>query len=211
MNSAFFAPLVFTAALSFLVTPFVIKFSKKYGLIDDPRTNPHPKVIHTTPIPRGGGLAIFIAVLLAASFYLSLDKKLIGILLGGLVLTITGLLDDKYNLNPYLRLLIGFAASLFPIMSGIGIAFVSNPLGGIIDLSHPRIAFEFFGEHSIWLIADLFALFWITFLMNMVNMGAKGVDGQLSGVAVISALTIMFTSLKFFGDSSQTMVIILPL
>lgn len=209
MNSFIILPIIFSALLAFIATPVVIVFAKRFNLIDDPKLNNHPKVIHSTPIPRGGGLAIFIAILIASCFYLSIDKKLIGILLGGLILTITGILDDKYNLNPYLRLFIGFTAALFPIMSGIGIAFVSNPLGGIIDLSYPRITFEFFGQHSIWLLADLFALFWVTFLMNMVNMGAKGVDGQLSGVAVISALTIMFTSLKFFEDSSQESVIIL--
>jgi UDP-GlcNAc:undecaprenyl-phosphate GlcNAc-1-phosphate transferase len=45
--------------------------------------------------------------------------------------------------------------------------------------------------------------------MNMVNMGAKGVDGQLSGVIPIAALTIAFLSLRFIGDSSQWPVIIL--
>jgi UDP-GlcNAc:undecaprenyl-phosphate GlcNAc-1-phosphate transferase len=121
-----------------------------------------------------------------------------------------GTLDDKYNLNPYLRLFLGFAASAAPIAAGIGISFVSNPLGGIIDLSHPQISFALFGvTHSIWILSDLFAILWITFLMNMVNMGAKGVDGQLSGVTVIAALTIAFLSLKFSADITQWPVIIL--
>jgi UDP-GlcNAc:undecaprenyl-phosphate GlcNAc-1-phosphate transferase len=120
-----------------------------------------------------------------------------------------GILDDKYNLNPYLRLGLGFLAAAAPIAAGIGIAFITNPWGGTINLSQPQITFNLFGTHSIWLIADLFALFWITFLMNMINMGAKGVDGQLSGVTVIAALTIATLSLKFSADITQWPVIIL--
>jgi UDP-GlcNAc:undecaprenyl-phosphate GlcNAc-1-phosphate transferase len=121
-----------------------------------------------------------------------------------------GFLDDKYNLNPYLRLGLGLLAAAIPIASGIGVSFLSNPFGGIIDLSRPQIIFSILGQtHSIWILSDIFALFWITFLMNMVNMGAKGVDGQLSGVTAISALTIAFLSLRFSADIAQWPVIIL--
>ena len=105
-------------------------------------------------------------------------------------------MDDKYNLNPYVRIAIGFLAASIPIISGIGISFLTNPLGGIIDLSNP-------------LISDLFALVWIVFMMNMLNMGAKGVDGQLSGVTVISALTITALSFYYSADITQWPVILL--
>jgi UDP-GlcNAc:undecaprenyl-phosphate GlcNAc-1-phosphate transferase len=121
-----------------------------------------------------------------------------------------GILDDRLNLNPYLRLALGFIAAAAPIAAGIGISFISNPLGGIINLNQPQINFTILGStHSIWVLSDLFALLWITFLMNMVNMGAKGVDGQLSGVTVIAALTIAFLSLRFSADITQWPVIIL--
>lgn len=192
------------------MTPVVIKFAKRIGIIDDPAKNKHPKVIHTYPVPRGGGIPIFIALILTSVFFLPLDKQLIGILAGATILVIMGVLDDKYNLNPYLRLIICVLAAAMPILSGIGIPFVTNPMGGMIDLSNPQITFEFMNKtHSIWMISNLFAVFWITFLMNIVNMGAKGVDGQLSGVTVIAALTIAFLSLKFSADITQWPVIIL--
>lgn len=129
---------------------------------------------------------------------------------GAALIIIMGLLDDKYDLNPYLRLVLGFAAALFPIAAGIGIAFISNPFGGIINLSQPQLHFSLFGDaKSIWVLSDLFAFFWIVFMMNMLNMGAKGVDGQLSGVVVIAAATIALLSLKFSADITQWPVIIL--
>ncbi len=209
-NKLSLIPGLLAGILTYVFTPFVIAFSKKFGLIDDPRAQKHPKVIHTHPIPRGGGLAIFLGFFIATIFSLPLDKYLIGIIIGGVIIVIMGLLDDKYNLNPYLRLLIGFIAALAPIAAGIGIAFISNPLGGTIDLSRPQIHFNLFGEvKSIWIISDLFALLWIVFMMNMINMGAKGVDGQLTGVVAIAAAIIAALSLKFSADITQWPTIIL--
>jgi len=205
-----FLPGLLSLIVAFLVTPFVIKLAYKIGIIDNPQKNKHPKVIHTYPTPRGGGLAIYIAVITISLVFLPLDKHLIGILVGATIIIIMGILDDKYNLNPYLRIVIGFIAAAAPIISGIGIAYISNPAGGIINLSNPKINFLFLGEErSIWLLSDLFALFWIVFMMNMLNMGAKGVDGQLSGVAAIAAITIALLSLKFSADITQWPIITL--
>ena len=192
-----------------MATAIVIKYAKRLGIMDDPKKTNHPKVIHTTPTPRGGGIPIFVSLLAAAFIFLPFDKHLVGILAGALVLVVMGFLDDKYNLHPYLRIGLGLFAASLPIIAGIGISFVSNPLGGIIDLSQPQLTFNLFGSHTIWLLSDLFAVLWITFLMNMVNMGAKGVDGQLSGVVLISALTIAFLSLRFSADIAQWPVIVL--
>ncbi len=195
---------------SFLTTPLVIKLAWKLGIIDDPTKSKHIKVIHTYPVPRGGGLALFVAILVASLIFLPIDKHLKGILGGAAVLALMGILDDKYNLNPYLRLAGGFLAAGIPIAAGIGIAFLSNPMGGIIDLSQPQINFYFLGEQrSIWVLSDAFALIWIVFVMNMLNMGAKGVDGQLPGVVVVAATTIAALSLKFSADITQWPVIIL--
>ena len=221
-------PLLASAVFAYLATPIVIKYAAKLGLIDDPKKKKHPKVIHTYPVPRGGGIAIFIAVFLTISIFLPIDKHIRGILAGATVIAVLGYFDDKHDLNPYLRLLVGLFAASIPIAAGIGISFASLPhsiflnipgvetllvpgtAGGIIDLSFPRFTFEFLSEtRSIWLISDLFALFWIVALMYFVNIGASGVDGQLSGTAVVAALTIAILSLQFSADITQWPVIIL--
>ena len=203
-------PFLFSLISSFLLTPLIIKFANLTGIIDDPKKNKHPKVIHTYPVPRGGGLAVFLAVAVCSLLFLPLDKHLIGILIGAFILTVLGILDDKFDLNPYVRLIVQFIAAAAPVSAGIGIAFVNNPLGGgIINLSQPQIIFEFLDNHKIWLISDLFALVWIVTLMNFINMGAKGVDGQLPGVAGIAGITIAALSLRFSADITQWPVIIL--
>lgn len=205
-----FIPLLLSGIISFGVTPLVIKLAWKWGMIDDPTKKSHPKIIHTKPTPRGGGLAIFISLFISALVLLPLDKHLLGILAGALIITVMGLLDDKYDLNPYHRLFIQFFAASLPIAAGIGIAYVSNPLGGTIDLSSVRVTFNLFGNtSSIWVIADFFALFWIVSLMNFLNMGAKGVSGQLSGVVAITALVVSLLSLRFSADIAEWPVTIL--
>lgn len=203
-------PLLVSLAISYFATPLVIKLAKRFDLIDDPKKDKHPKKIHTYPVPRGGGLAIFLGIAVSSILFLPVDKHVTAILIGAFLLVFLGLLDDKYNLNPYTRLLFQFIAASIPIAAGIGIAYITNPFNGIIDLSHPQITFELLGQtRSIWILSDLFALFWIVILMNFINMGAKGVDGQLPGVVAIASATIALLSLKFSADITQWPIIIL--
>jgi len=202
-------PFTISAILCYCITPIVIKLAWKFDIIDDPKKNKHPKVIHTKPTPRGGGAAIFLSIVVASILLLPQDKHLAGILGGSSILVLMGILDDKYNINPYIRLLIQFLAASIPIAAGIGIAFWNSPFG-IIDLSYPRIDFFLLGKtRSIWLLPDIFALFWIVMLMNFINWGAKGVDGQLSGVVTIAGLVIAILSLKFSADITEWPVTIL--
>jgi UDP-GlcNAc:undecaprenyl-phosphate GlcNAc-1-phosphate transferase len=210
LTELFFFPLFTSLFISFFITKYVISFAKKFNLVDDPKKSKHPKVIHTYPVPRAGGLSIFIAVLITSILFLPLDKHIVGILLGLVVLTALGLLDDKYDLSPYKRLLIQFIVAGIPIIFGVGIAFVTLPFIGKVDLSHPQVSFHFLGEiRSIWVLSDIFALFWIVALMNFLNMGAKGVDGQLPGVAFLASLTVAILSLNYSADITPWPVIIL--
>lgn len=228
MLSLVFLSFLVACIICYLLTPVVIKFAGKAGIIDDPKTHKHVKVVHTTPTPRGGGIPIFLGILVSALIFLPLDKHLVGILMGGLTIAILGFLDDRLDLSPYKRLLIQFLVAGMPIAAGIGIAFIQFPIlsvlvhnipslgfipfneaTGAIDLSFPRITFNFLGEHSIWILADIFALLWIVTLMNFINMGASGIDGQLSGTTVVTALSIAALSLKYSADITEWPVIIL--
>lgn len=206
----FYLPAVIAGVTTYLCVPFVIKLAHFLGIIDDPRKHKHPKVIHTYPVPRGGGLALWIGIVVSSLFFLPLDKYLTGILLGGTILILLGLLDDKYDLHPIPRLLVQVLVALIPIAAGIGIAFITNPIGGgIIDLSHPQITFNLFGVRTLWVLSDLFALFWIVTLMNFLNMGASGMDGQITGTTAITALVVALLSLQYSADTTEWPVIIL--
>ncbi len=198
------APFTLTFLVGLILFPLTIWFFGRMGWLVDPKKSPHPAHTHKEPVPKGGGVGVVIAMSLAAAVFLPMDHHLKAILVALWINLIIGIVDDVRGVSPYLR----FGGQLFSagivIASGVGISFLSNPLGGLpIDLSHPRIGFELLGEHrEIWLLPDLFALLWIPFLMNSVNF-ASGVDGQISGVVTIASIVVGFLSLTFSADITQ--------
>lgn len=196
-------PIILTAVLSLIITPFVIKLAWKLGLIDNPALHRHPKVIHTKPIPRSGGIALFAAFAIASFIFLPADNYLLGILGGGAVIVVIGIIDDyllsrgKRDFSPYIRLGMQTVAALIPVAAGIQIAFTTSPVGGIINLA------------ILPYLPSILAVVWIVAMMNFLNLGAKGVDGQLTGVVIIAAATIGVLSLRFGADITQWPVIIL--
>ncbi len=199
--------------ISLLVTPTVIKFAKNLNIVDYP-DRPHPAIIHNKPIPRGGGVAVLISIFATYFFFTLLNahlitKQLVGVFLGAGVVVVVGVLDDKLDLNPYIRLASNFLAAGVVVAFGVGITSIFNPFGGqirfdefIIKVVVPNGAI-FGGTHSIILLADLFAFVWIAWLINALNW-SSGVDGQLSGIAAIAAVTLGFVATKYLAvDPTQ--------
>jgi len=211
MPLSFFLAILISAGLSFLLTPLVRNYFIKKNWIENPidkqkKTN---NATALSSVPRGGGVPIFVAVLITSIIFLPLDKHLVGILLASLITLIVGLFDDVKDINPKIRLFFNIVVALVIVASGIGIAFISNPFGaGIIDLSFLKINFNFLGQHSIWLIPDILAIFWIVWCMNIVGW-ATGVDGQLPGFVSISAFFIGLLAIRYSTDITQWPVIIL--
>lgn len=209
--------------MSLLITaffvPLTIKLALRFGLVDDPSKRPHPAHLHINVKPRAGGLPIYLGIVLTALIALPLTKSLTGIILGATILLTLGLIDDKIrSFNPYLRLGLLFVAATVAVGSGIGASFINNPLVHFLKLPPPFdqqilrldkvvIPFDFFGRHSIVLIADLFALLWISSLTQVINW-AKGVDGQMPGITFITGFILGFLSLKLFlsGDPNQLLI-----
>lgn len=207
-------------AVAFLVTtlttPGTILLAKRFKLVDDPKLRPHPAHIQHRVIPRAGGLAIYLGILATMFVFLPMEKHLLGIILGITILLVTGIIDDKVlNFNPYARLALLFLAAGIAVGSGIGISFITNPFAGfqnmplllsdsVVHLDGIIIPFQFFGPHKLILLADLFALFWIVILTQVINW-SKGVDGQMPGITAVASLVLGFLSLKLFyqGDPNQ--------
>lgn len=187
-----------------LITPLVIKWYTKQDWLDYPERHKHAKVLHTIAVPRGGGVVIFLAILIASFFLLDYDRYLVAIMLGAAILMIVGALDDVYNLHPLPRLLANALAALLVVGSGIGIAYVSHPFQeGVLMLDQPRIDFFLFGrDRAIWVLADVLAFLFIVWNINIVNW-SKGVDGQMPGFVMIALIFIGILSTNFLDDPTQ--------
>lgn len=185
--------------ISLVSTPVVIWFFKKNNWVEDPQKEEMKNVTHQNPIPRGGGISCFLAIFITSLFFLSPDPHLKAILVSAFLTLAVGIIDDLYNLNPYLRLLTNTIAAIIIISSGIKIKFVTNPLGGIINLNFN------FGPINI---ADVLTLFWVIWCMNIIGWSA-GIAGQLPGFITITSLVIGILSLRFIQDITQWPVTVL--
>ena len=195
LNQLIIFPLVVAFLIALIATPLTIKLAWKWGLIDDPQKRKHPAKLHQKPIPRAGVIPLWLAIVVAILVFLPLDKYILSILGGMTLLLILGFLDDKYDLNPYLRLIGCLLAAGLVVGVGVRIFFITHPFGpGIL--------------HFNQFIAIVLALLWISFLSNITNW-SSGFDGQLPGMVIIAALTITFLSFRFSADITQWPVTIL--
>ncbi|MFB4167166.1 glycosyltransferase family 4 protein [Virgibacillus sp. JSM 102003] len=164
---AFFIALIAT----FLLTYPVKKLAIKIGVVDLPN---HRK-IHTKVTPRLGGLAIFLGVFLGGLYLQPQHEHLPEIILGAVVILITGTFDDRYSLRPIIKLTGQLIAASFLISSGLIIDRITLPIFGVVEL-------EF--------VSVLVTVIWVVGITNAINL-IDGLDGLATGVSTI-ALTSMF-------------------
>jgi UDP-GlcNAc:undecaprenyl-phosphate/decaprenyl-phosphate GlcNAc-1-phosphate transferase len=188
---------LFSTLVSALVAPVIIDWYKKNKWLDDPKKIPHAKKSHSKPVPRGGGLVVFAAIIASSILFLNLDYYLVNILLGALILTIVGFIDDVWDINPFIRLGTGLLASILVVKTGINIGYVSNPFGeGILSIPQMGVGGIF---SNLFSLSGVITIIFILWNMNILNW-AKGVDGQLPGFVSVSAVFIGLLSLRFIDD-----------
>ena len=201
-------PLVIVSSLvSFLLIPVTINLARRFGFVDDPKVSKHPALLHDKILPRAGGVAPFIGIVVATLVFLPLEKHLIGMLLGAGVLLLVDTLDDKYNLHPLVRLGSGFLAASIVVISGVGITSIALPFFGEIDLNVIDTPINFLGEHHFFPLADILAVLWIMTLTNFMNW-SSGVDGQLPSIVLVAFVFIALLASQFVSyDPSQWTII----
>lgn len=193
-----------SASIAYLLTPPTIYLALRFGLVTDSKFRKHPAHTHIGRIPRGGGLPLFLGFIITSLMFVTLNKLYVGIIIASTLTIIVGLLDDYYDISPYLRFGLNLLISGIVIGFGLGIPFISNPFGGVIRLDTWRITFQLFGStHSILPFADLLALIWLTWITNMINW-SKGVDGQMPGFVSVAAIFLGLLSQRFIAHDVST-------
>ena len=195
LNNVITFPFLVALIVTAIATPICIILLKKYGIVDDPKRK-HPGIIHKKPIPRGGGIPLFIGTLAAGILFLPINPAIGAIFLAAFIALFVGVLDDKYDLSPYLRFGINIICALIIVAAGISVNFITNPLGGILYLNEIGLSLDLIGINAEILLSDIVTVLWIVWVMNMLNW-SKGVDGQMPGIVAISAFFIGILSLRF--------------
>lgn len=184
---------VLAATLSIIVTPWIMKLAAKIGAID----KPDERKIHARPMPRLGGVGIFISVALTIGAAVAFDPMGMELFTGKgynlyllasafiLVLAL-GIWDDMKQLKPGLKFVVQTLVATLVYFAGFRLDTVGHPLGnGMVGLG----IFEF-PATVLWVVG-------VTNALNLID----GLDGLASGVAMISSLTIFAISLSF-GNSN---------
>ena len=182
--------IVFSAALALtlVLTPIVREVNRRLGMVD----KPDPRRINKVPIPRGGGVALFLGLFGSFLVYVSATgSRWVGSGVGTHPVRVTalagvifllGLADDKWSLPPKLKLL-----------GQIVVAFATWFWGGL-------------GFSTLWpalpaAVDCILTMFWIVGAVNAFNL-IDGLDGLASGIALIATLG-MAGSLLFVGKPDQ--------
>lgn len=174
-------------------TPIVRRIALKYGIVDKPTED---RKIHREPVAYLGGVAIFVAFLVGVLLNVSPSRQLIALLLGCFVLVIVGVIDDIRGLSPWIKLGWQFVAAGIALSGGIGITSITNPFGGVFDLTYGRFGLDILGLHfHISPIANAISILWMVGLANTINF-LDGLDGLAGGVSGIAAVIMFLLSIS---------------
>jgi len=162
--------------LGIFIVPLVRHLCLKKGIVD----MPNERKVHKDPIPRLGGVAIWLCTILTFGILVLVNwdypfgNGLSGILLGGSIMFLLGLVDDLYDLSPKFKLVVQVGAALIAFLLGVKIEILFNPFGGAVALGFLSLPVTL-----IWLVG-------ISNAMNFID----GVDGLAGGVSTICAITL---------------------
>ncbi len=198
----FIIPALFAFVSTVLLAGLALKFFPKWGLMDRPKNYG----LKRKPIPYYGGLILVIVFVIGTLIFVPLDRNVIGLLIGALLIAGISFLDDLFDISPWIRLFVQFLAALTIVISGIGISSISNPIGSDIVLDQFGVEFPLGNMIvQITLLADLFTIIWIVLIVNTMNF-LDGLNGLVSGVAFIAALTFFALSIGDYNVIDQTTI-----
>ncbi len=196
---------VFILAFVFVysITPWIIKLAHKINFVD----NPNARKIHKKAVPLMGGVSVvigFIALVMYDVIIVSnryFNMRLIGYLLGVVVIVLVGLIDDKRGMNPVVKMAGQFLACSLFIFTNFGtLVWVNLPFGG--DLTFPMILLNndimfnnFFSVPILYI--------WMIGLMNATNF-LDNMDGMITGISAIIALGFFAFSMIINPDNSSS-------
>lgn len=180
--------------VSFLMCPLVKSFAYKIGAIDVPKDN---RRMHKKPVPRLGGLAIFLGFIVSLLVFVPIDRQLRGILLGAVIIVVLGVVDDITPLRAYFKFVVQILAALVAVYHGVVVNVLSNP--------------NVFSDDPYWALGWMsipVTVLWIVGITNSVNL-IDGLDGLANGVSTISAVTMLVIALLV--SEAQTALIMASL
>jgi UDP-GlcNAc:undecaprenyl-phosphate/decaprenyl-phosphate GlcNAc-1-phosphate transferase len=162
-----------------VLAPVLAWAAPRIGALDDSTDRPR---VHTKPVPRIGGVAIVLGILVPAAVLIRPDREYLGILAGTALVALLGLVDDIWGIRARTKLVGVALASLIPV-AGFGVAF-------------EHVTLPFIGAHDLGWAGYAVAVVWITALANLVNL-IDGMDALAAGIVSIAAFSFALLAASF--------------
>ena len=190
--------------VSFMATPYTIKIAEKIGAVDVPKDQ---RRMHTKKMPKFGGPAVILGFLVSIMYLLivmsiegSIDlfseqeygKKLLGLLLGIVVIAITGIFDDTKTLTWWQQLLGQVSAAIIVVTFGIRIEHLDVPFLYRIGLNDT--------------VSTIITIIWIVGVTNAINL-IDGLDGLSSAISLISCISLLIIFLMNDSPMIATVIV----
>ncbi|MCR5262432.1 MAG: undecaprenyl/decaprenyl-phosphate alpha-N-acetylglucosaminyl 1-phosphate transferase [Clostridiales bacterium] len=180
--------MLFAALMAFTATPVSMVFAHKIGAIDVPKDN---RRMHNHPIPRIGGVAIYFAFALTVLLFCGVNRTVVTILTGGLIIAVMGVVDDVKDLHPLLKLAVQVGVAAATVGAGFRIQFLN--VGG---------TYITFPVWFSWIIS----MGWIVGMTNAINL-IDGLDGLSCGVSMIGSLSLLMIMLTMSPIPPSALII----
>lgn len=177
-------------ALAALLTPLAARLARRVGAVEQPRS----RGLGDAATPLLGGLAIFAAVAVMVPLTVPTtpvtDSRIAGVLLGALLITIVGAIDDRFDLHPAVKLVGQIAAASIPVATGMEV--------GNITLPAP------IGPQDLGAAGAPLTVLGLVLMMNVVNF-SDGTDGLAAGVCAIAALAFCVIAFDLGRDHAAVL------
>ena len=168
-------------AASFTLTPLSIRIAKKFNIIDYPGRSGH--TIHKAPIPRSGGIAIFLSILMVILIFFigGISWSLLP-LIPALIVFAFGLWDDRNGMAAITKLIGQLMATAILIALGVRVRIFESS-GSFTQLPAQLAAWVDIGITIFWMVG-------ITNALNMVD----SMDGLAIGLSRIISVFYLFST-----------------
>lgn len=183
------------AVITILVTPLVKTLAFRAGVVRAPRS----RDAHQQPMPLWGGIALFVGFTVTvlvlrpvAGQELAVavgkgEHPILGILLGGTLVAVMGLLDDKYDLSPKIQATSLLLGGLIAALLGARVPGITNPLALLPSGAQAYTSEQWFP--LAFPVSVLVTIIWVFVAAKTFDF-LDGLDGLAAGVCAISATTM---------------------
>jgi UDP-GlcNAc:undecaprenyl-phosphate GlcNAc-1-phosphate transferase len=174
--------------VTFMATPYTIKIARKVGAVDVPKDE---RRMHKKAMPKFGGPAVILGFLVAVGYLIIVmsiehkinlfdseqyGKKLLGMFLGIIVLSIFCVVDDIITIKPIVKLTGQTIAAIIVVAFGIRIDEITP---AFLPTNELKEAFSI-----------ILTIVWIVGVTNAINL-IDGLDGLSAGISVISSISLL--------------------